>query len=91
MSAKVTWAGKDHRPTWDYSGERGKWRSYEQASLQMLESCRNVMEDVVAELKSLNALLHCHNFTRIPATLDKVVTNTTRKPRAKTATVVKGV
>ena len=43
-----------------------------------------VLMDIRDELKRLNALLHCHNFTDIPHKLDRIKRNTAkkRKPRA---------
>lgn len=40
-----------------------------------------VMMDIRDELKRLNRLLHCQNFLLIPAKLDGIRRNTTRKPR----------
>lgn len=43
-----------------------------------------VLMDIRGELQRLNALLHCHNFVRIPHVLDKIESNTKRrKPKAK--------
>lgn len=74
---------KEKRPSWDYSGRAGEWECYNQAQLQMMESCRNIMEAVLTELQKLNALLYCRNFISIPRKLDKIVVNTTRKKRVK--------
>jgi hypothetical protein len=38
--------------------------------------------DLQDELKKLNALLHCHNFTAIPKKLDAISENT-RKPNGE--------
>ena len=35
------------------------------------------------ELKKLNALLHCHNFTGIPHTLTSIKKNTTKRRRKR--------
>jgi len=43
-----------------------------------------ILMDIRAELKRLNTLLHCGNFIRIPAVLDKINANT-RKPKRKRA------
>ncbi len=41
-----------------------------------------VLMDVRDELKRLNTLLYCHNFTGIPQTLRAIRKNTTKKKRA---------
>lgn len=41
-----------------------------------------VLMDLRDELKSLNHLLHCPNFTAIPGKLDAIRRNTTRKRKA---------
>ena len=41
----------------------------------------SVLMDIRDELKQLNALLHCHNFTAIPHTLRSIQKNTTKKRR----------
>lgn len=41
-----------------------------------------VLMDIRDEMKALNALLRCPNFTQIPAKLDAIKRNTT-KPRTK--------
>lgn len=83
MSGEVNWDDKKKRPSWNYSGTVGEWKGYDQAQLQMIESCRNILEDVLAELQKLNTLLNCRNFISIPRKLDKIVVNTTRKKRVK--------
>lgn len=40
-----------------------------------------VMNEILQELKKLNRLLHCHNFTDVPFKLDKIAKNTTKKKR----------
>ncbi len=42
-----------------------------------------LLMDLRDELKRLNALLHCPNFTGIPQTLHKIERNTRKKPRKK--------
>lgn len=45
-----------------------------------------VLMDIRGELKRLNGLLNCHNFTSIPHTLSAIKRNTTkRRRRAKGA------
>jgi hypothetical protein len=40
-----------------------------------------ILMDIRDELKSLNALLHCHNFVAIPHTLKRISQNTTKRKR----------
>ena len=47
------------------------------------------MMDIRDELKKLNSLLHCSNFTAIPFTLSGIKRNTT-KPKKKRKVVVNG-
>lgn len=47
-----------------------------------------VLMDIRRELQRLNALLHCYNFTTMPATLRSIRRNTA-KPRAKKKASVK--
>lgn len=42
-----------------------------------------VLMDIRDELKTLNRLLHCQNFTNIPSKLDDIRRNTTRRRRRK--------
>lgn len=42
-----------------------------------------LLMDIRDELKSLNCLLHCMNFIRIPQKLDAIRRNTSKKRRAK--------
>ncbi len=45
-----------------------------------------VLMDIRDELKRLNSLLHCHNFTDIPFVLRSIKQNTVKpKPRKKKA------
>ena len=49
MPSTVLQLGKEHRPSWDYVQRTkvGQWPgSTEQATLEMLESVRNVLEDI---------------------------------------------
>jgi hypothetical protein len=65
---------KKHRPSYLYKS------GFEQ--LEMMESCRNVMEEVRDELRKLNALLSCARFQNIPNVLRRISRNTA-KPRRK--------
>lgn len=47
---------------------------------------RAILLDIREELKRLNSLLHCHNFTAIPFKLDAIKRNTTKKRKPKKAT-----
>ncbi len=40
-----------------------------------------ILMDIRDELKKLNTLLHCNNFTAIPHTLNSIRKNTTKKRR----------
>lgn len=42
-----------------------------------------VLMDIRDELKRLNGLLHCSNFTAIPHTLAAIKRNTTKKKRVR--------
>lgn len=84
MSSNVSHSlGIDHRPSWSYRGKGGQWQDYAQSQLEMMESCRNVMEDVRTELQRLNSLLHCANFVSIPHKLSNIVKNTTKRKYVK--------
>lgn len=43
-----------------------------------------ILMDIRDELKSLNALLHCGNFQRIPTTL-RTISRNTHKPKKRKA------
>ena len=66
--SNVTRKGKYVRPAWNHQLEGSDGR-YEMMNLEMLESIRNTMEQARDELKTLNRLLHCSNFTDIPNVL----------------------
>jgi hypothetical protein len=59
--------GKEQRPEWDYQFR--EWPGGERATLEMMEACRNTMEEVRDELRKMNSILNCKNFISIPATL----------------------
>lgn len=42
-----------------------------------------VLMDIRDELQTLNRLLGCHNFVRIPTVLDSIATNTKKRTRKK--------
>lgn len=73
MSSNVTRGGKAIRPTWDHRDSR---RTLDAVQLEMLESLRNVCEDISAELQQLNRVFGCHNFQAIPRKLDRISRNT---------------
>lgn len=72
---------KSVRPAWDHA-TKNMFNGLGDYQLEMLESCRNVMEQVRDEMKKLNSLLHCQNFIAIPRKLDAIKRNTARKRRA---------
>lgn len=78
--SKVTRPDGEKRPTWRYP--TAEMQSMACSQLEMLESCRNVMEEVRDQMKLLNQLLHCSNFMNIPDTLQQIRRNT-RKPKAR--------
>lgn len=61
----------------DLANERGNIETWEKVGIAALYDIRD-------ELKRLNALLHCVNFTAIPQKLDRIEKNTRkrRKPKA---------
>ncbi len=69
------------RPAWVYSDKHND-REWSWMQLEMLESVRNVMEEVRAELKRINSTLQCSQFQAIPSTLRRISRNTA-KPRKK--------
>ena len=82
MSSEIQRGNKMVRPAFIYDDEG---RTIEKTQCELLESCRNVMEDVVSELRRLNSTLNCPNFLRIPRSLRKIASNTAkpkRKPRS---------
>lgn len=83
MSSETERNGTARRPVWNYTGQN---LPIDLSTLEMMESCRNVMEDVRSELRSLNALLRCHNFLSIPPSLRKIARNTEKKVRVKKVT-----
>jgi hypothetical protein len=42
-----------------------------------------VLMDIRQELRRLNRLLHCENFTAVPSTLSRIAANTKPKPKRK--------
>lgn len=61
--------------TWDFNVNPDGTIPHEVAHLVLLQ-------DIRAELKRLNELLHCSNFTSIPNKLERIRINTA-KPRKK--------
>lgn len=66
------WSLPDGTPTANGSREH-QWNSIQVALLM----------DIRDELKSMNAILHCTNFLRIPRKLDEIRRNTTKRKRKK--------
>ena len=56
-------------------------RTYPDRTSTTSEAQLAVLMDLRDELQQLNALLHCVNFTGIPAILRKIAKNTTKKGR----------
>ena len=57
---------------WDVLDERGNAPTWERVNVA-------VLMDIRRELKTLNALLTCPNFMKIPQSLSTIARNTTRK------------
>lgn len=55
----------------------------EQAALSALMDIRDELKAARDKLRRLNALLHCGNFQRIPAKLDRIGRNTEKKKRSR--------
>jgi hypothetical protein len=64
--------------SWNLGGEDGQVGTWEMAGIAVLMDIRD-------ELKQLNALLSCPNFTAIPATLRKISRNTAKRSKKKAA------
>lgn len=75
MSAAVNRNGQQQRPSWRYPNSKRSATDHLDV-LEMVESLRNVCEDIRGELQKLNTLLHCSNFQRIPARLKRISANT---------------
>lgn len=78
-------AGRFKDVNWDLAGADGKVPSWQHVEIAVLMDIRD-------ELRSLNALLHCHNFVDVPRKLDavkdelrRVRLNTTRRKKKPTA------
>jgi hypothetical protein len=63
---------------WEVAGPDGSMPTWERVSIAVLMDIRD-------ELQKLNGLLHCPNFTGIPATLRRISYNTHRPRRKKAA------
>lgn len=62
--------------------KNGQWETPEGADFRWAHVQVEVLMDIRDELQRLNALLHCHNFIGIPATL-RSISRKLAKPRAK--------
>ena len=80
--SQVLVKGKDHRPAWNY-GLGTHWSDHDAMTrqLMMLESLRNATEQVRDELKKLNQIFSCSNFTNMPQDVRKIRNRLTRKRR----------
>ena len=63
---------------WDVENQNGQARSWECVQVAVLMDIRH-------QLEKLNSLLHCSNFTRIPATLSEIRRNTKKRKHHKKA------
>jgi hypothetical protein len=58
-----------------------QWRTGDDLTIERIGV--EVLQDIREELRSLNALLHCPNFTGIPATLRSIARRLPARRRAK--------
>jgi hypothetical protein len=71
---------------WVVCDERGQTLSVEHAQLAALMDLRDELQGIRADVSRLTTLLHCHNFTGIPATLRTISRKLSRrKPRPRKA------
>ncbi len=61
---------------WSVEDDKGNVPTWERVGVA-------VLMDIRSELRKLNALLSCPNFTRIPLSLSRIAANTTKKKKAK--------
>ena len=59
-----------------------EWGTHDPLSVEI--ATIEVLMDIRTELRRLNALLHCGNFTAIPHRLERIARNTSR-PKKKRA------
>ena len=67
-----TIAGND----WNLYPSDATGNTWSNESIQII-----LLQEIREELKTLNALLRCHNFTNIPTTLRKIARNTTKEKK----------
>jgi len=78
--SKTSRNGIEVRPSWNYGFSQ--FGGQEAAvTVEMLESCRNAMEQVRDELRKLNAVFACTNFQAIPGVLRAIRKNTAKKKK----------
>ena len=61
---------------WELAGANGKIETWEMVSIA-------VLMDIRRELRTLNRLLACPNFTGMPATLTAIQRNTARRRKKR--------
>jgi len=60
-----------------------EWGLWDNRNLSLEEAQFAVLLDIREELRTLNRLLSCPNFTRIPRTLVEIENNTSKRQKAK--------
>jgi hypothetical protein len=78
------------RPSFIHGGpeENGKW-TRESIRTQLAENSRDLLEQILTELRTLNRTLACTSFQAIPNVLKRISRNTA-KPRRKAAPAAGG-
>lgn len=76
MGSEINRDGKQVRPSFISHAPASKTWSHESVMSEMIESVRNVLEDVRHELKEINRTLGCHEFQAIPRRLRRISRNT---------------
>lgn len=74
MSSQVNRNGNMARPSWRHPS--GNNVTNADLQLEMMESVRNVLEDVRTELQRINSTLQCRDFQAIPHRLKRISRNT---------------
>jgi hypothetical protein len=66
----------------DYGRDWNLWRNNDAPiSIETIQCI--LLQEIRDELKRLNALLHCRNFTAIPSKLERIARNTKRPTRRR--------
>jgi hypothetical protein len=74
----VNQRGKFVRPTWDYKGSPNE-QADEYSTLEMTESVRNVLEQVLGVLQGIQSRLDCHETLQIPRLLRQIAKQTKKR------------